>query len=477
MNDQRALAILAAYKARYGVDLLATVAETSKGENLKALLFDKQIEFVDDPARRKIAVCGRRAGKTTSCGVYLLSEAVKHSGKDFLYVAITRKSAKLLLWRELKKLAREHEIDAAFNESELIINLSNGSRILLSGAEDRDQIEKFRGLALKLAVIDESGSFRAHMAELVMEVLDPTLMDHLGTMCLIGTPNASCAGFFHDAATGEKKGWSSHSWTILDNPHIPHAENELERLLADNGWSETNPVFQREWRGKWVRSTDALVYAYNPAKHNADELPDGETWEYVLGIDLGYDDATAFIVCAFCRHLPNIYLVEAFKKTKMIPERIAETVRHYETKYNPVAIVADTGGLGKMIVAELNERHSLPIKPAEKTGKESFIELMNSDFHEGHIKVLPEASGVGEEWELLQWDTEKLPRRIEDGRFENHLSDAALYAWRECQHYAWTIREQKLVKGSPEWHAAEEAATLAGHMEWLESQNDFNGDF
>ena len=45
----------------------------------------------------------------------------------------------------------------------------------------------------------------------------------------------------------------------------------------------------------------------------------------------------------------------------------------------------------------------------------------------------------------MQWDED---RPKEDGRFENHLADAALYAWRESRHYASVAREEEPEVGS-----------------------------
>ena len=54
-----------------------------------------------------------------------------------------------------------------------------------------------------------------------------------------------------------------------------------------------------------------------------------------------------------------------------------------------------------------------------------------------------------DEWRLLQWDED---RPKEDDRFENHLSDAALYAWRESRHYASVPREVEPEVGSEEYY-------------------------
>ena len=140
---------------------------------------------------------------------------------------------------------------------------------------------------------------------------------------MIGTPTAACSGFFYEASTGLRPGFSQHHWTILENSYIPHAGEYLDKKRESKGWGDDNPVYLREWCGRWVRSDDSLVYRYH--SHNiVDGLPDDHDFEYILGVDLGYHDATAFVVMAYSRDLPYVFIVDCQKQSKMLPTDIAE---------------------------------------------------------------------------------------------------------------------------------------------------------
>ena len=194
----------------------------------------------------------------------------------------------------------------------------------------------------------------------------------------------------------------------------------------------TNPVYLREWKGQWIRSEDSLVYKYSEEKNFYNEVPYHEyDFDFVLGVDLGFEDATGFVIGAYSPDLPFFYVVESFKQSKLLPSEIAQKIHEYNDIYNFTSIVADTGGLGKSIVEEMRQRWGLAIRPAEKRNKAAYIELMNSDLAAGNILV-DGMSDLVDEWRLLQWDED---RRKEDGRFDNHLSDACLYAWRESRHF------------------------------------------
>jgi len=414
-------------------------------------LFEQQMAFINDPASFKTALCSRRAGKTYAACYYLIETASRNPDSICAYIALTRNSAKRLMWMELKRANRKYHIGMHFNNSELIATLPNRSQLVLTGANDEADIDKLRGSAYHLVILDEAASFGRHLEELVEEVLEPALIDHNGTMAMIGTPNAACSGMFHRASTDKTQGYSNHHWTILENPHIPHAEQWLERRMKQKHWDKTHPVYLREWRGKWIRSNDSLIYKYTEEKNFYKEIPHHEhDFDFILGIDLGYEDATAFVIGAYCPELPDFYIVECYKETKMIPAQIAEKIKELDSQYDFNIMVADTGGLGKSIVEEFRFRYELPVRAAEKRNKASYIELMNSDLHCGFVKVF-EGCEILDEWDLLQWDED---RKKEDSRFENHLADACLYAWRESKHYTYKQKAIAPKQGSPEYYDA-----------------------
>ena len=410
-------------------------------------LFDKQLALIDDPSKQKAALCSRRAGKTFTCCFYMLEVAHRYSNSLIPYIALTRSVAKRLMWGALKRANNQYHIGMKFNNNELIATLKNGSQISLNGANDEADIDKLRGSAYPLVVIDEAASYGPFLPELVEDVLEPALIDYSGTLLMTGTPNARCHGHFFNATTDQKSGYSVHKWTIRENPYIPHAGDYLDKKLAQKGWREDNPVYLREWCGKWIRSDDSLVYRYSDKNRiDSEDLPEG--LDYILGVDLGFTDATAFVVWGFSDDAPNAYLVEGIKQTRLITSEIAEIIEDLNYRYNFTSMVCDTGGLGKSMVEEMRRRYALPLKAAEKRNKFAYVEYFNDGLRTERIKVLS-GSEIFDEWDLLQWNEN---RNKEDDRFENHLSDAALYGWRECRHYMYEEGIPPAEVGSPRYY-------------------------
>ena len=112
----------------------------------------------------------------------------------------------------------------------------------------------------------------------------------------------------------------------------------------------------------------------------------------------------------------------------------------YAERFKLLYIVVDTGGLGKMVVQELNERHLLSprAEPAEKTAKLDFIEHFNDDLLHGRYQVAADDAVIAE-WEHLQWSEDEA-KRVEDPRQRNDGADATLYGWRRAKHY-WAVAE------------------------------------
>ncbi len=338
-----------------------------------------------------------------------------------------------------------------FNETSLTATLPNKSQIWLVGASHADDIERLRGPKYPLVILDESASFGPHIEALIMEVIGPALRDLDGTLVMTGTPGRVPTGLFWEVTTGKRPQWSVHTWSLAQNVYLPPQARDLALIRQEDGLAEADPRYRREYLGEWVSDFTTLVYHFDPLK-NYGTPPIGVEWYYNLAVDLGYDDDTAFVVGAFSPVVKEFYIVHAMKRPGMIVQQIAEEIKRLDGIYSFSRKVADSGGLGKMIIQEMNVRYGLGLLPAEKKDKLDFIEHMNSDLVMGRVKVY-DGCGVVSEWLTLPWDEE---RKHEDPGFPNHYSDAALYAWRDSKHFAGKLEQPALAANTPEWWAAKE---------------------
>lgn len=457
-----------------------TAAERSELEQLLAASptkpvfrdpnFSEQQAFLEDDSSLRVVLCTRRSGKSFGAGLDLFDAAFKRPGVSCLYIALTRNSAKRIMWKDvLKVIDREKKLGCKFNETELAVTCPNGSVIYLLGM-DADDGEKDKALGQKFAnvIIDEAASFSTDLHDLVFGTLKPAVADYRGKIAMIGTPSNLKRGLFFELTKGQDpgepgrwtvNGWSGHRWSAKDNPHIRQQwAAEIEELTQNNPRIAETPLFKQHYLGQWATDDDARVYKYDAARNGYEgELPaiagPGQ-WHFIVGLDLGFNDSTAWVVSAYHDNDRRLHFIESWKAERQDITDVAHKTKSILGRYDIERVIVD--GANKQAVEELRRRHHLPLLAAEKTGKADFIDIMNGDLISGFIRV----NSIGcadliEEWSNLVWDARIKDARVEHPACPNHCSDAALYAWRNCYAYLADIVPQRVLPGTPEAFALE----------------------
>jgi hypothetical protein len=228
----------------------------------------------------------------------------------------------------------------------------------------------------------------------------------------------------------------------------------IERDMIRKGVGIDDPTIQRECFGKWVTDSNALVFRYNPEINSFFELPEGRggRWDYIFGIDIGYDDCDAISVIAFHTNIKEAYLVEEVIKQKQGVTDLALQIETLVKKYNPISMVMDAGALGKKIQFEFARRFSLGIKAAEKNRKFEYIELMNDAFRTKKFYARPDGR-FAEDSMRVEWNKDKSngDKLVISDRFHSDITDATLYAFRESLHFMAEDLPTAIKAGSVEW--------------------------
>lgn len=443
MDEARARRVLAEAKRR---------TERAEKVDFSALLFPQQLAFVTDQSRHVAACCSRRAGKSEAIGHKLVKVALSRGDVLLPYITLTKQQGKRILWPVLRRLNARYGLNIKFNSNELTATFPNGSQIFIVGGSEEAELERLRGPKYPVAVFDEAQAFGPFLASVIEEIVEPAVMDYDGQIFLTGTPNAACVGTFYEATNGFLPEYSVHHWTARDNPHLPHFAEWIEKRKQVKRWTDDDPVYRREWLGEWVKDEDSLVYKVRPF-NLVQSLPEADDWVYVLGIDLGYVDSTAFVVMAYSVDTAQAVTVESYKESGLIPSAVAARVSDFEERYSFGRIVADSGGLGKGYVEEMRQRFGMSIEAAEKRNKAAYIDLLNGDLKSGQLFVVEHTNqDLLSEVKLLQWDED---RRQPDPRYEDHLADAWLYAWRYCHQFLHESERNAPEPGSIDWWKAE----------------------
>lgn len=414
-------------------DELSTRRRPMPTVDIGALTFPIQRRFVEDPSDFAVACCSRRAGKSTAGRRLLIHTGCSQPASLSVYVALTRQSAKRLMWEPLKQDLWALGIAFESNETELTLTLpGNGSRIWLAGANDAAQIERLRGHAFDLAMLDEAQSMRERILEpLVQDVITPALLDRRGKMRLLGTPGPIPDGYFYRACHSED--WSRHHWTLLDNPNLRDPASFLEMIRSKHGLTEAAPTYRREYLGEWVMDRDILVLsAFDPAASVWSELPGG-AWTYVLGVDVGYHDSDAIVVLGWSSASPGLYLVDEYVRSHQTEEQLSIVLRSMIDRFAPMSVVGDTGGGGRKTIEGISSRLGYPIKAAHKPSVVEQFARLNDEFRAKRL-LLKSGSVAAHDAIRLRWELGKVGRRVDDA-FHSDALPALSYAYAEARHY------------------------------------------
>lgn len=226
----------------------------------------RQLAFCEDKSRWIIALCSRRAGKTTGIAYRMLMRALRGPSRQ-VYIALTKGQARhVTMWEPIwLPLLRRLGIEAKHDQTEMITTFANGSVCRFTGSDDVRHIETELGSALDEAILDECQSASdAVLKPLITRILPPSLADRRGTLLMAGTVPEVEAGMFWDVWSTSD--WSKHNWSMFDNPFMPYAREDLEEYLSKNpGITIDDPEIQRERFGNFVFDKNATAYGYIPA--------------------------------------------------------------------------------------------------------------------------------------------------------------------------------------------------------------------
>jgi hypothetical protein len=214
----------------------------------------------------------------------------------------------------------------------------------------------------------------------------------------------------------------------------------------------THPKIQRECYGRWVTDLDFLVFKYDSSKNHYQTIDHRRDWEFVIGVDLGFDDADAIAVIGWHKHQKIAYLIREDVQAKQGITELSNKIDALIKEFNPLKVVMDTGGLGKKIAEEMRKRYSLPIVAAEKIRKFENIEILNDAMRTGRFFAKND-SRFAQDALLVEWDrdvTNPDKLKVSEG-YHSDICDAVLYSYREALHWLSEDAPVKLVPQTPAW--------------------------
>lgn len=247
---------------------------------------DWQKELHRDGTRFKVVVIHRRGGKTVGAVMDMLDHAIRATNERprYAYIAPYYKQAKAVAWDYLKAFALKIP-GAQANESELRVDLPNGARIQLYGADNYDAL---RGIYLDGVVLDEFGDMDPRAWA---EVIRPALSDRQGWATFIGTPKGQNTFYELYQHAKEAEGWSARMLKASESGLV--AEDELRDARA----VMTEDQYAQEFECSFEAAIPGAYYAKLIAEAEEDgrisNVPFDPAVPVYTAWDLGIGDSTA----------------------------------------------------------------------------------------------------------------------------------------------------------------------------------------
>jgi hypothetical protein len=238
----------------------------------------KQQILHDDKHRYKVIRCGRRFGKSVWAVNKLIQDAVDKQG-DYWIVGPTYRQIKEISWRLLQKYLPK-ELVTKTNETELSVELINGSRIALKGSDNSDSL---RGVGLDGLIMDES----AFVSPYAWEVIRPMLADREGWVVFISTPDGY--NWFYDLYNQEQtnKNYKSYHFTSYDNPYLKAGEIDEAKTTM------SHERFEQEFMAEFMKRSGAIWPKFSRDIHCVERRqPEGTIYGSIdFGFAIGHETA------------------------------------------------------------------------------------------------------------------------------------------------------------------------------------------
>jgi len=270
--------------------------------------------------RWSIIVAHRRAGKTVAAVNDAIKAAVRNKDGDgrYAYIAPLYTQAKDIAWDYLKHYA--HPLLAKPpNESELRVDLFNGSRVRLYGADNPDRL---RGGYWHGVILDEYADMRPSVWG---DVIRPALADKQGWATFIGTPRGRIGLYDIWKGLGQ--------WKDVELFRLMLKASETGLLkpeeLADAMRTMSEDEYAQEFECSWEAALKGAYYGKLMARAEDERRVCGVPYDPAAMVwtawDLGKADATSIWWAQVVGR--EVHLIDWYEATGAELDHYAKIVR------------------------------------------------------------------------------------------------------------------------------------------------------
>lgn len=293
-------------------------------------LHENQQRIFDSTALNVVVKAGKRFGKSELAVFKMISAAGAKPKGLFWYIAPYYSHAEGIAWQRFKDLVPLKYVKR-IQENKLTIELVNGSKIILKGADNQVSL---RGPKLDGVVFDEA----AYMDEYIWNNIirgqlagiggEPPgfaffISSPLNPIQVIGKnfrdwyPN-----FYQEALRKKHNGdaeWDAFHNTIYDNPYL--SKTYIDQIKDDSSEDE----FNVEYLANESAHSGTLVSEFIYDRHVKDLESAG--WLWVRGLDWGISHPTACLWASVNTSLKKVHVDNEFQKSGLVIEESSAIIK------------------------------------------------------------------------------------------------------------------------------------------------------
>lgn len=375
--------------------------------------YDPRPHFIPFHQRHQRFACivaHRRCGKTVGCVNDIVPRALYNRRKHprYGYIAPTYRQGKEIAWMYLKDATKD--VCKRVRESELSVELINGAKVTIFGADNPDSL---RGLYFDGVILDEYGDMRP---SLWGEVILPTLIDRKGWAVFIGTPKGK--NHFYEVLQRSQNDAEWFSLVLDVNQTGLFTPDEVETFKKQM----SDEQFRQEFMCDFTAAITGAYYGKlleNPVEGPAydSSLP------VHVSADLGYSDSSAYF---FWQEYPDGEVIIDYEEADNQPlSYYFDLLRYkrydYEKIWLPHDAVAKTLQTGRSTVEQFLEAE-FPVRIVPRLSVQHGIDAAR--------KMLP-----GMRWDL---SNPRVMQCIDTLRSYHRQYDEINKVYREIPHHDWT---------------------------------------
>jgi hypothetical protein len=323
----------------------------------------------------------RRFGKTTTCTVFSVSEAIKRKQRILFATAFLTD-----LVNYVRPIFEQVLADCpdnnrpTFNETRKVYEFPNGSTIRLVGLDKN--ANALRGNAIDILIVDEA-AFVQKLQYLFESVIVPATMSRPFKLIFPSTPPVSPEHFWSKVLIDKARARGTYVELTIDSISSL-AEAEKERLLNEVGGKDSVTA-QREFYCKiLIDITRAIAPSFNHTKQTwfYDSHPGHIRWQFI-GDSGGIRDKTVILKAGFDHDRQAVIVdSELVFDNKTPTSTIAERFKEWS---GTDELTLDAHGQTLVDLASFGIKAALP--PKDEFG--ASIAFLNSELHLGRVLIHP----------------------------------------------------------------------------------------